>query len=210
MVRKHATSRPSGAAPSKTAGSGDATPTRYVLPTDLEASLKYLDDAQLDALVSAASAEARRRRPDGGAAASAPSAAEKASGAKGRPVSLPPGQERIIRAAFEAGVKPVAIAVVIRSLGGTEIERHARDGAAPGRVVPVRLRHCGIRSGGQGAARLREIEEDALRRDQLEQHDQAVTRGRGPAIPCCFELDRRPMYRDHSFTRLVATQEAGW
>ena len=29
---------------------------------------------------------------------------------KGWPVSLPPGQERIIRATFEAGVKPAAIA----------------------------------------------------------------------------------------------------
>ena len=49
--------------PSKTAGSGDAALARYVLPADLEASPKYLDDAQLDALVSTAGAKAPLQPP---------------------------------------------------------------------------------------------------------------------------------------------------
>ena len=129
MSRKRANSRPFGPVPSKSTSSGDTAPPRYALPTDLGASLKHLDDAQFDALLSAVAAEARcRGRPaDGGAAPSERSGAKKAPGggsptgskAKDQPVSMLPGQDRIIRAAFEAGVKPAAIARLFRLSGAS-------------------------------------------------------------------------------------------
>ena len=44
------------------------------------------------------------------------------SKAKDGPVSLPPGQQRIIQAAFEAGVKPAAIARQF-SLSRAQVDR---------------------------------------------------------------------------------------
>ena len=65
-------------------------------------ALGYLDDAQLDRLLEAAGAEARRRgRLDGKTAG---------GGTRGKPAPVTPGQERLILAAFEAGLKPAAIA----------------------------------------------------------------------------------------------------
>ena len=75
---------------------------RPMLPADLERSLRHLDDAELDRLVAAATAEARRRGRQAG----------KTSGgkARGRPAPVTTGQEKLILAAFEAGLKPAAIA----------------------------------------------------------------------------------------------------
>ncbi|MDE0530016.1 MAG: hypothetical protein OXI01_01005, partial [Albidovulum sp.] len=73
-----------------------------MLPADLERSLRHLDDAELDRLVDAATAEARRRGRQAG----------KTSGVRGRgkPKPVTAGQEKLILAAFEAGLKPAAIA----------------------------------------------------------------------------------------------------
>ena len=132
MSRKRATSRPPDPFPSKSASSGAAAPPRYALPADLGAALKHLDDAQFDALLSSVAAEARGRGRQSGAAAVAPerSGLKKSpsgglapgSKAKDRPVSLPPGQQRIIQAAFEAGVKPAAIARQFR-LSRAQVDR---------------------------------------------------------------------------------------
>ena len=74
----------------------------YLLPADLAGALGHLDDAQLDRLRDAVAAEARRRgRPDG--KTSEP-------GARRRPAPVTPGQERLVLAAFESGLKPAAIA----------------------------------------------------------------------------------------------------
>ena len=83
------------------AGSGDRQ-RPLALPVDLGRSLRYLDDADLDRLVEAATMEARRRGRQAG----------KTSGgrARGRPAPVTPGQEKLILAAFEAGLKPAAIA----------------------------------------------------------------------------------------------------
>jgi len=72
------------------------------VPADLEHSLRHLDDAELDRLVDAATAEARRRGRQAG----------KTSGVRGRgkPKPVTAGQEKLILAAFEAGLKPAAIA----------------------------------------------------------------------------------------------------
>ena len=132
MSRKRATSRSPDPFPSKSASSGAAAPPRYALPADLGAALKHLDDAQFDALLSSVAAEARGRGRQSGAAAVAPerSGLKKSpsgglapgSKAKDRPVSLPPGQQRIIQAAFEAGVKPAAIARQFR-LSRAQVDR---------------------------------------------------------------------------------------
>ena len=132
MSRKRAISRPPDPFPSKSASSGDAAPPRYALPADLGAALKHLDDAQLDTLLSLVAAEAGRRGRPSGAAAVAPERSgvkkapagglAKGSRAKDRPVSLPPGQQRIIQAAFEAGVKPAAIARQFR-LSRAQVDR---------------------------------------------------------------------------------------
>ena len=72
------------------------------LPSDLGGALRHLDDAQLDRLLDAAAAEARRRgRQDGKTAG---------GGAREKPAPVTPGQERLILAALEAGLKPAAIA----------------------------------------------------------------------------------------------------
>ena len=84
-------------------GGGDGrTAGTPMLPADLERSLRHLDDAELDRLVDAATAEARRRGRQAG----------KTSGGKARSKSAPvtAGQEKPILAAFEAGLKPAAIA----------------------------------------------------------------------------------------------------
>ncbi len=105
---------------------------RYALPSDLAGTLRHLDDGQLDRLMRAVAEEARQRgRPvnAGGVCPPAP-APDKASGlpaaaggkAKKRAASILPGQEKVIRAAFEAGVKPGTIARQFR-LSRAQVEQ---------------------------------------------------------------------------------------
>src|SRR5580704_7101611 len=75
-------------------------PSRYVLPSDLDAAIKYLDDQQLDKLVSAALEERKRRRGP-------PAPDKNQRDAEG---SLPQGKLNAVRAAFKAGVTPARIA----------------------------------------------------------------------------------------------------
>ena len=108
---------------------GSAKRTRYSLPSDLPSSLRHLDDAQLDGLLRAVVEEARRRgRPLGGEQAPPPASGPKkpapATGGKSkrRPMPLAPGQARLVLAAFEAGVKPSAIARQLR-LSRAQVEQ---------------------------------------------------------------------------------------
>lgn len=106
----------------------------YALPSDLAGSLRRLDDGQLDRLMRAVADEARRRgRPvDAGGVCPPAPAPDKASGlpaataaigkTKKRAGSIPPGQEKVIRAAFEAGVKPGTIARQFR-LSRAQVEQ---------------------------------------------------------------------------------------
>ena len=74
----------------------------HALPADLGRALRHLDDAQLDRLRDAVAAEVRRRgRPDG-------KTPERRT--RRRPAPVTPGQERLVLAAFESGLKPAAIA----------------------------------------------------------------------------------------------------
>ena len=100
-------------------GVGDGR-RHVLLPSDLAGSLRRLGDGEFDRLLRAVAEEARRRGR-AGAEDPAPSAAsgsgktpQSAPAAGGRankrPLPVPPGQARLIRAAYEAGVKPAAIA----------------------------------------------------------------------------------------------------
>ena len=102
------------------AGSSGAGEPRYALSTDLAGSLRHLDDGQLERLLRAVSNEARRRgRPPGDGPSPALRSGSNETQGRAAPAGkmtrerrspLPPGQEKVIRAAFEAGVKPGTIA----------------------------------------------------------------------------------------------------
>ena len=126
---------PAAPAPARTVRatrSGGDTSRRLALPSDLPASLQYLDDAQLDTLLHAVKVEARRRGRSIGdddtktAQSAKASRIEPALRRKPRAnrgaSKITPGQASIIRAAFEAGVKPSAIARQFR-IARAEVER---------------------------------------------------------------------------------------
>ena len=104
-------------------GSGPARPAKtpgLALPADLGRSLRLLDDDALDRLVEAASGEARWRGHDlpqdtvdedrQGVLSGAAKGRSKKAGPSDRRGAVTPGQERLILAAWEAGLKPAAIA----------------------------------------------------------------------------------------------------
>jgi hypothetical protein len=78
---------------------------RYVLPKDLDAAIRHLDDQQLDRLVSVALEErARRKRPP------VPEQTQRKRNAEAISPPLPQGNLNAVRAAFKAGVTPARIA----------------------------------------------------------------------------------------------------
>jgi hypothetical protein len=82
----------------------EAVPSsRHVLPRDLDAAIRHLDDAELDRLVSAALEERARRK-----ALSMPE--ESQPKRRVETVALPQGKLNAVRAAFKAGVTPSRIA----------------------------------------------------------------------------------------------------
>ena len=82
-----------------------AKPSRYILPNNLEAAIKLLDDKELDRLVAATLGErARRKRPP------LPDAGQKKESTEAVSAHLPQGKLNAVRAAFKAGVKPTRIA----------------------------------------------------------------------------------------------------
>ncbi len=96
-----------------------AKPRGLALPADLGKSLRLLDDGQLDRLTRAAARELRRRGlevpddPPGGRGSKKPGPAKSTRAkpeASGGASTVTTGQERLILAAHEAGLKPAAIA----------------------------------------------------------------------------------------------------
>jgi hypothetical protein len=79
------------------------SPSRYVLPQNLDVAIKQLDDQELDRLVSAALEERARRKKRFGHEESQRKRETVA-------VSLPQGKLNAVRAAFKAGVTPARIA----------------------------------------------------------------------------------------------------
>jgi hypothetical protein len=82
-----------------------ALPSRYVLPKDLDAAIRRLDDQQLDRLASAVLKERARRKK-----LPVPKDSHRKRDAEGVSVSLPRGKLNAVRAAFKAGVTPARIA----------------------------------------------------------------------------------------------------
>jgi hypothetical protein len=79
-----------------------ASSSRYILPRDLDAAIKQLDDQELDRLVTAALEERARRKK--------PTALEEFSRKRQSTTHLPMGKLNAVRAAFKAGVTPSRIA----------------------------------------------------------------------------------------------------
>ncbi len=79
--------------------------SRYVLPKDLQAAIKRLDDHQLDRLTSAVLEERSRRKR-----LTLPVGPEQRRETGSSAVSLPQGKLNAVRAAFKAGVTPARIA----------------------------------------------------------------------------------------------------
>ena len=78
---------------------------RHILPSDLPAAIKHLDDLELDQLEAAVAAEQRRRGKKPPVPERAPNKRVEAQS-----VSLTPGKLNAVRAAFKAGVTPSKIA----------------------------------------------------------------------------------------------------
>ena len=95
-----ARTRGSGPVGEDPAGGGPGRADSYALPANLGRAVRTLDDDSLDRLVKAAVAEARRRGR----------AVPGARRSRRQPAAVTPGQERMILAAFDAGLKPAAIA----------------------------------------------------------------------------------------------------
>jgi len=94
-----------------TDGENSSLPRR-VLPNDLGAALKALDDVEIDSLLEAVTAEAKRRDRKPLDATREKVLATPAAN-EGRAVHTTPlttGQLNAVRAAFKAGVKPALIA----------------------------------------------------------------------------------------------------
>jgi predicted DNA binding protein len=79
---------------------------RHVLPKDLPAAIKQLDDQELDRLLAAALAEQKRRHRKPAVSGETPHKPRTEAAA----VRLTPGKMNAVRAAFKAGVKPSQIA----------------------------------------------------------------------------------------------------
>jgi len=77
---------------------------RHVLPKDLPAAIKQLDDQELDRLQAAVLAEQKRRGRKPAVSVETPGKIEAAV------IHLTPGKLNAVRAAFKAGVKPSQIA----------------------------------------------------------------------------------------------------
>jgi predicted DNA-binding protein (UPF0251 family) len=83
-----------------------ASSPRHVLPSDLPAAIKHLNDQELEQLLAAVTAEQQRRgkKPPSHSKTPSKSPVEAAT------VSLTPGKLSAVRAAFKAGVRPSKIA----------------------------------------------------------------------------------------------------
>jgi hypothetical protein len=93
-----------------------ASRPRHLLPKDLAGALKQLEDAEVDSLLAAVTAEAKRRGRLAPTSQARHPAADAWSELRGRAVadggaaSLTTGKLNAVRAAFKAGVRPSAIA----------------------------------------------------------------------------------------------------
>jgi hypothetical protein len=87
-----------------------ASQPRHFLPKDLAGALKRLDDAEIDALLSAVTAEAGHRNRLPSSPAKGTIAQPRQARAEHAASSLTKGQLNAVHAAFKVGVRPSAIA----------------------------------------------------------------------------------------------------
>jgi DNA-directed RNA polymerase specialized sigma24 family protein len=99
--REHAALPPN---PKPTADKAASSP-RHVLPSDLSAAIKHLNDQELDQLQAAVTTELKRRGKKPPLSDKTPSKRVEAA-----TVSLPPVKLNAVLAAFKAGVRPSKIA----------------------------------------------------------------------------------------------------
>ena len=90
--------------PIPTADNAASSP-RHILPSDLPAAIKYLNDQELDQLQAAVTTELKRRGKKPPVSDKTPSKRVEAAA-----VSLTPVKLNAVRAAFKAGVRPSKIA----------------------------------------------------------------------------------------------------
>jgi hypothetical protein len=83
-----------------------ATSLRHVLPSDLPAAIRHLNDQELDELHAAVTAEQQRRGKKPVVSDNTPIKRSTEAAV----VSLPSGKLNVVRAAFKAGVTPAKIA----------------------------------------------------------------------------------------------------
>jgi hypothetical protein len=83
-----------------------ASPRRHVLPKDLPAAIKQLDDQELDRLQAAVLAEQKRRGRKPAVSVETPGKLR----IEAAVIHLTPGKLNAVRAAFKVGVKPSQIA----------------------------------------------------------------------------------------------------
>jgi hypothetical protein len=83
-----------------------ASSPRYVLPSDLPAAIKHLNDQELEQLLVVVTAEQQRRGKNPPSHAKTPSRRP----VEAAPVLLTPGKLSAVRSAFKAGVRPSKIA----------------------------------------------------------------------------------------------------
>jgi hypothetical protein len=92
-----------GSDPPTTTADKPASSPRHILPGDLPAAIKYLNDQELDQLQAAVATELQRRGKK-------PPAPNKTKRADAAALSLAPTKLNAVRAAFKAGVRPSKIA----------------------------------------------------------------------------------------------------
>ncbi len=80
-----------------------ASSPRHILPSDLPAAIKYLNDQELDQLQAAVTSELQRRSKK-------PPVSNQTKRVEAAAVSLTPVKLNAVRAAFKAGVRPSKIA----------------------------------------------------------------------------------------------------
>ena len=90
-------------------------PPRVTLPRNISTTLRGLEDVDLETLHREVAAEIKRRRSAKPTATIAEVSPPKAvSPAKTEAADVPPGKANLIRASYQAGMKPVAIARSLR------------------------------------------------------------------------------------------------
>src|SRR5215813_10815891 len=85
--------------------------SRIVLPKNLAQTLQFLSDDDLETMRAAVEAELGRRRPQPAPAATMSIRRDRE---RGSGPAIPSGRANLIKASYQAGMKPVAIARTIR------------------------------------------------------------------------------------------------